>query len=302
MKQEGEQDARLDDLRRENIYYMERREHLLKFKNPKFWFFGFFNISVTPIIADKTLAVLSQISKICPRLFLDRTTLTQRAYSLLNPVSITILTLCVTMRLGMCGPGAPERRYFASKPSGDAGLFVAKKSCSKAAVYCQGVQSCMLKLRDSSQICASLRSRTTPSIWILEWYPFSSDELLTIHSIIRVHGRSLSCFQPVSSYFWPLYIYTTGMEILFLIHVQYDLVKWQFFERESIIREKVVREQDGRLHANLSGLERICWKRGRHICTFIHEATQPVCLTREDCSREPKEPFVLEEIIVDVVV
>ena len=63
------------------------------------------------------------------------------------------------------------------------------------------------------------------------------------------------------------------------MHVQSSLIKWQFFKRESIIREreKLIREQDGRLRANASSLGRICCKRERY------EATEPVRLTREGC-------------------
>ena len=59
---------------------------------------------------------------------------------------------------------------------------------------------------------------------------------------------------------------------------QSSLIKWQFFKRESIIREELVREQDGRLHANPSALEKTCCKRERH------EATEPVRSTREEWS------------------
>ena len=65
--------------------------------------------------------------------------------------------------------------------------------------------------------------------------------------------------------------------------LQYNLVKWQSFKRESIIREKLVREQDGRLHASPSSLGRICCKRERS------DATEPVRLNREDCSLLPND-------------
>ena len=61
------------------------------------------------------------------------------------------------------------------------------------------------------------------------------------------------------------------------IEIQSSVVKWQLVKRESFVREKLVREQSGRLHANLSGLGRTCCKRERYA------ATEPVRLTREDC-------------------
>ena len=38
--------------------------------------------------------------------------------------------------------------------------------------------------------------------------------------------------------------------------IQYNLVKWRYLKGEFIRREKLIREQDGRLHANPSGLGR----------------------------------------------
>ena len=63
-------------------------------------------------------------------------------------------------------------------------------------------------------------------------------------------------------------------------NIQSSLVKWQFFQRKTIIRKKLLREWDGKLRANFSGLGRICCKRERY------EATEPVRLTSEDCIRQ----------------
>ena len=59
-----------------------------------------------------------------------------------------------------------------------------------------------------------------------------------------------------------------------------------FLKRESTIREKLVREQNGRLHANPIGLGGICFKWERY------EATEPVRFTRESCNEERSRSFV----------
>ena len=61
---------------------------------------------------------------------------------------------------------------------------------------------------------------------------------------------------------------------------QSSLVKRQFLKWESIIREKLVRENDGRLHATPS--RKIWCRRERY------EATGPVRLNKEDCILKPR--------------
>ena len=58
--------------------------------------------------------------------------------------------------------------------------------------------------------------------------------------------------------------------------MQYDFVKWQSFKGDFATRNKPIVEQDGRLHANLSVLRRICCNRESH------QGIKPVCSTRID--------------------
>ena len=145
--------------------------------------------------------------------------------------------------------------------------------------------------RQSQGMCAKERTRPEPHVWLIPnflqlkeqdantdlaaliatfWKCWLSNANCYLdkprHGIWNICNRYLQCSQDGHNasdhaiWHWPSCI-SNSLCSLLIDSLKYDLDNWQLHNREFIVSEKLVTEQDGRLREISSGLGRIGYER-----------------------------------------